>query len=301
MNPPNIPGYTADELEGLTPDELEALSDDTGDEAQNELEALAGNDDDTGKPADTGTGTGTDTTDTTDEQPDAPTYKAEAPADAAAQLATQQAARTQAKADDRTALKQLHEGVIDFDEYEAIKDKADAAREAADDAINSLKAVISKAEISAEMTQQEALRAWNTEVSGAMKASKAEGFDYAANPALHKELNGLVRAFAMEATENGMSDEGLKASKWALSQAQATMRTRHPELYKAPAAGQQQRQAGQPRHNLTTLGGLPSADRGLAENDTMRRIGQLEGDAHERAIGNMSEKEIDRLLADSDR
>ena len=129
-----------------------------------------------------------------------------------------------------------------------------------------------------------------------MKSSKAEGLDYATDAKLNKELNGLVRAFGMEATENGMSDVGLAASKWALAQAHAVMKVRHASLLIAQTPSQA-RAAGQPRHNLTTLGSLPSADRNLSEDgDAVSRLGRLEGEDLERAMASMSAAEIDKLM-----
>lgn len=69
---------------------------------------------------------------------------------------------------------------------------------------------------------------WDSAVANAIAVAKAtDNLDYRGNADLSKELDALVRTFAQEATNSGMTDEGLVASKWALEQALSVMRTRH--------------------------------------------------------------------------
>lgn len=306
MTTPNITGYTAAELESLTPEELSALESDAGDNAD-ELNEIANEGGDAAGDADPAAGkaegdkpaAGTDNALIPEDEPGtAPAYVAEAPADAAAQLDALKAAKIAAKAEDKAGLKQLMDGDIDFDQYEAIKNKAEEAIEAANESISTLNKALSKSEIASEMSQQEAARTWAGEVNNLMVAAKTEGLDYKASPALTKELNGLVRAFGQEATDNGMTDDGLKASKWALAQAHAMMKMRHPEMVKAPAAATQKKaDPNAPRHTLTTLNNMPNADRALGDNDTVAKFGMLEGEALERAMATMSPAEVEKLMA----
>lgn len=295
MKLPTIPGYTQEDLASLTPEELSALESDSGDNEE-ELTAIASTAD---GEVDTGVADPAaevvESVETPDDAPAAPAYTAAAPEDATTQLDAMKAAKATAKSEDKAALKKLMDGEIDFAEYEAIKDKSDSDIDAANESIASLKAVISKAEISAEMTAQETARAWTTEVSGLMTAAKTEGFDYKGNEALNKELNGLVRAFGQEATEQGMTDDGLKASKWALKQAHDVMKMRHADLVKTVAKPVPA--AGAPRHTLTTLNNMPNADRTLGDNDAISKFASLEGDDLERAMASMSKAEVEKLMA----
>lgn len=311
---PNIPGYSAEDLEALAPDELAALEAEhlAGNPGEAEaLAELAGEGAD-GSDAEDGTaaaGAGADgqagAEEGTDEPGDAPAYVATAPQDAEAQIKAQRDAIQAAKAAEKTALKQLHDGEIDFEEYDKIRNTSDAAVDAANEKLMELNLALNRAQVAEEMTQQQLARAWKGEVSELMKAAATEGLDYKGNAELNKELNGLVRAFGMEATERGMTDEGLKASKWALQQAHATMKLRHPELVKAapaPAAGAKPGEAaGKPadgkRHNLATLAQMPNADRPLGDTDDIAKFGQLEGEELEKAIAGMSPAQVEKLMA----
>lgn len=314
---PNIPGYTAEDLEALTPDEIEALENEhlAGNPADAaELAELAGEGAEGGDAAGTegkaegeqgAAGAAEGTTEATEEPGDAPAYVATAPQDAEAQIKAQRDAIQAAKAAEKTALKQLHDGEIDFEEYDQIRNTSDAAVDAANEKLMELNLALNRAQVAEEMTQQQLARAWKGEVSELMKAAATEGLDYKGNAELNKELNGLVRAFGMEATERGMTDEGLKASKWALQQAHATMKLRHPELVKAapaPAAGTKPNEAaGKPadgkRHNLATLASMPNADRPLGDTDDIAKFGQLEGEELEKAIAGMSPAQVEKLMA----
>lgn len=332
MKLPTIPGYSDRDLESLTPEELSALESDSGDDREG-IEALAKDDAAGGagategddKPAgagaaDDGKGAKVDADGkplaVADGKPageaaavvvDEPTqvrkaFTADVPADAVAQMDSAKTAKAAAKTADKEALRKLHDGEIDFEEYETIKTKSEADIETANDTISDLKAAISKAEISAAMTQQELAGAYEREVAGLLKQGKAEGLDYKGDAALNKELNGLVRAFGAEATENGLTDDNLEASKWALAQAHSVMRVRHAaKLTKPAAAGAagaaSENQPAAARHGLTTLAHMPNADRALGDTDAVAKFGQLEGDDLERAMATMSKAEIDKLMA----
>lgn len=310
---PNIPGYTAEDLEALTPDEIEALENEhlAGNPADAaELAELAGEGEEGGDAAGTDgeqdtEGAAEGATEAAEEPGDTPAYVANAPQDAEAQIKAQRDAIQAAKTAEKDALKKLHDGEIDFEEYDQIRNTSDAAVDAANEKLLELNLALNRAQVAEEMTQQQLARAWKGEVSELMKAAATEGLDYKGNAELNKELNGLVRAFGMEATERGMTDEGLKASKWALQQAHATMKLRHPELVKAapaPAAGTKPNEAaGKPadgkRHNLATLASMPNADRPLGDTDDIAKFGQLEGEELEKAIAGMSPAQVEKLMA----
>lgn len=320
---PNIPGFSAEDLEALAPEELAALEAEhlAGDsDSADALAELAG---EGGDGADGGDAAGTEgkaegeqgaagaaegTTEAAEEPSDTPAYVANAPEDAEAQIKAQRDAIQAAKTAEKDALKKLHDGEIDFEEYDQIRNTSDTAIEAANEKLLELNLALNRAQVAEEMTQQQLARAWKGEVSELMKTAATEGLDYKGNAELNKELNGLVRAFGMEATERGMTDEGLKASKWALQQAHATMKLRHPELVKAApsassaAPGAKTGEAtGKPadgkRHNLATLAQMPNADRPLGDTDDIAKFGQLEGEELEKAIAGMSPAQVEKLMA----
>lgn len=229
---------------------------------------------------------------------EAPTYTAVAPEDAATQIQALKDAKAAARAEDRAALKKVNDGELDFDEYEKIKDKADQTIEDANDKIADINKAISKAEVALEMTAQATQRAWDGAIKATMASAKAEGLDYTGNEALNKELNGLVRAFGLEASERGMSDVGLKASKWALQQAHDTMKLRHPELVVATkSVAVKQQEPGAPRHKLVTLAAMPNADRAPIEGDEVSRFAATPGHKVGEAIASMSKADAEKLFA----
>lgn len=308
---PTIPGYTEADLASLTPEELSALESDQGDNLD-DIKALAEGGEGGEKGADDGKGDEGKPNATGAEAETAPEggepaaavktgYVAEAPADAAEQLTTLKAAKQAAKDQDKEALKKLHDGEIDFEDYQKVKDAADTAIDEASEKISALQSVVSKAEISAEMTQQEVARAWQTEVGAMMKTGKSEGLDYAKDEALGKELDGLVKAFSVEAGARGMTDEGLAASKWALQQAHATMKMRHADKVVKPAEEPGKGKEGEAnsgqRHSLTSLARMPNADRAQGDNDAISKFGDLQGEDLELAMARMTPAEVEKLMA----
>jgi hypothetical protein len=304
--------YTASELESLTPDEREAMQGDDSDAAYTaELagetaESRAGE----GPGADDKGADGKPTASTEEEgektaiEEDAPIddrlFVAEAPADAAAQLEALKTAKTAARNEEREAHKKLMAGDMDEEAYDAIKTKT-----------SDLKQAISEASLSERMTQQQMKKAWVAEVENAFKSGKAEGIDIGSDEALNLEFNAYLKANSELASKKGMTDVGLKASKWALEQAQKTMRAMHPELLKkadpkpgdTPKPGEAPKPANKaaagvkPRHDLTTLGNLPNADRALDDSDDVAEIGMLEGEELERRMASMSKGDVEKMMA----
>jgi hypothetical protein len=302
-NNPTIPGYSDADLDGMSPDEIQALQDDAIEGAQDadELALIAEEgDEDTTKDADgkmIEAKADAANDDTPAEEPAARrAYTAAAPTDAAAQLEAFKLARTTAKADDKAALKRLHDGEIDFEEYETAKTKADDAIDAADDAINALRRDINKAEIAAEMTSQAKQTEWANELTNLTKTAKAEGLDYS-SAAMNKEFNDLLYGFAIVAERNNLSDDNLEASRWALKQAHDMMRFKHAAILTKPAAAAAASAPAAQRHNLQSLGGLPNADRAQPDSDSIAKFGSLEGDDLERALASMSKADVDKLMA----
>ena len=304
--------YTKEELATLTPEELSALELENGDE--DILNELAGNDDQASDDA----SANSDQDNADDANTDA---NASAAGDADTAKTDDEAKSDQEKTDDQSqgdAIKPIYqaESAADFDSQrttlltqknEAFAKLIDGEITAAEystienEVLSKIRAIDSaevKAQVSAEMTQQQMLREWEKEVNSLVVSAKKEGLDYDGNEKLKDELNTLVRVFGAEAEQKGMSDEGLKASKWALAQAHSVMKTRHGILAPAPKAQQQVPATEKaPRHNLQTLSGLPNADRAQIDNDTISRLGGLVGEELEMAMATMSEKDVNKLMA----
>lgn len=299
--------YTKEELATLTPEELSALELENGDE--DILNELAGDDDqandesassdeaakasadasvsdDAAKTGDEAAST--DNVDNSDDQSQGdaikPIYQAETVADSSTE-------RTALITQKNEAFAKLIDGEITAAEYSTIENDVLAKIRAIDTAEV-------KAQVANEMTQQQMIREWEKEVNSLVASAKKEGLDYASNQELNTEFDTLVRVFSAEAAQKGMSDEGLRASKWALAQAHSVMKTRHGIVSQAPKAQEQvPASEKQPRHNLQTLSGLPNADRAQVDNDTISRLGGLVGEDLELAMATMSEKDVNKLLA----
>lgn len=313
-------GYTAEDLKFLTPDEIAALENDAGDEdgiikdiaegadGTKEAEAKA-EPEGTAKPeveaenkpeaepkADAKPGEDTPEPKADDAQELSPAERTKPLYKSDAEVADSKAQREELSTEKATALAKLLEGEITAAEYSAIDTRVQSEISKLDRAETKAE---TKAEVSAEMTQQQLMREWDREVVALAKQAKTEGIDYA-DEKLGKEFDTLVRVFGAEALANGMTDDNLAASKWALTQAHSTMKVRHgttaavPVTAAVPALPEKKEE---PRHALRTLGALPVADAQKVDNDPIARFATLEGEDLERALAKMSPEEIERLLA----
>lgn len=293
--------YTAEELAILTPDERSAIEADEGaDEA--EIAAIAGEeeldqaDDAADTPADTaGEGSEATTAATTPADADAEpevdddgVFRFEAPADAAEK-------RTALRTERSEAFTKLMDGTITTEDYNAIETRVA-------DELETLAKQVSKAELATAMNEQQTAREWKKTVNAHFDAAKAIGADYIAKPELHKEFDGLVKIFANEAAAKGLTDVGLKASKYALEQAQMVMNARHG--FKAATTPAEKVQtdaekaiaeANSVRHSLKTLSNIPAADRVLTDESPLSKIATLEGEELELYMATLSPADLKRL------
>jgi hypothetical protein len=341
--------YSAADLEGLTPEELSALENEAGDEDGVIAEIAASGDEGAeaaaaaaktaegaaaegaaGAQADAGEDAAAAAQAAAASAPAAEgaaapqpvTYHADA-GDVAKDVQTQKDAIKAARAEKSEALQKLNDGEIEFEEYAKVEAAADGKIDAAQDKILEINRAATRAEVASELTQQQQVKAWNGMVSGYMADAKAkDGLDFAgdAGKGLREELNGLVRAFAQEAVHGQKlsDDESMAASRWALEQAAAVMRMRHPKAAAAapaaaggaaapaaasaaaaPAVAAAAGTAGAaaPRHNVTTLGGMPNAAPTQLQDDTLSKLGALQGEDLELALARLSPAEAERLLA----
>jgi hypothetical protein len=239
------------------------------------------------------------------------TYKVD-PGDAEKTIAEQKAAVKAEKTKELEALQKLNDGEITFEDYSAIRADVETAVEAATEKIDAAKNLIQRAQISREMSEQQIASAWTGEVSAALSDLAKAGIDCKAKPELMAELNALVRAYGDQAATNGLSDEnGLAASKWALAQAQKVMQLQHgkPAAAGPGAAGATAAAAATAgaaaaaaapaaaRHGLTTLGGLPGADRSQVESDLLAKVGTLQGEELEVFLASQPKDVVERLMA----
>lgn len=293
-----IQGYTPEELAILTPDERSAIEADDSTDAD-EIAAIAGEgeaDPDAAADDSAATTTEADPADaaaaaTTEEEPtidDDGVFRFEAPADAAER-------RTALRTERSEAFTKLMDGTITTEEYNAIETRV------ADD-LETLAAQVSKAELATAMNEQQTAREWKKAVASHFDAAKAIGADYKANPKLHKEFDGLLKVFAAEAAAKGMSDVGLKASKYALEQAQLVMNARHgfkaeaaPGAKTQTAAEKAIAEANSVRHSLQTLSNIPAADRVLTDESPLAKVSTLEGEDLELYLASLSPADLKRL------
>jgi hypothetical protein len=203
-----------------------------------------------------------------------------------------------ARTDEQAALKKLNDGEITFEEYSKVRTDVDTKVDAANDKILEINRAVARAEVSVELTAQQQANAWKGMLNDYVKVAKGDGLDFQANEALRGEFNSLLKAFASEASDKGLSDDNnMEASRWALDQAKQIMAIRHPKPAApspAPAPGAAAPAAGAPAapaapaaspapaaaalNGLQTLSTMPSAAAAPVADDVMSKIGALEGE-----------------------
>lgn len=278
-------GITEADLALLNPAERAIMESDDDEGDQDEMEALAGDDDaddaDDATPAASKAASpaAVEAVESTTDDDDALTFTAKTPADAAAQ-------RTALETRKNESFSQLMAGEIEPEAYQKVESEVSAAME------KLLQASITDA-VTSELTQAQLTKQWRSEIAVLIKTAAAEGMDYKADEKLAAEFDRLVKVYGTEAIEAGMDDAGLKASKWALQEAHRTMKARHPDLVKvnpnAPA------NTGKTRARAD-LGAIPPNLRGAPVAAAASVGGEF---AHmEGLIGADSEKAFARLTKD---
>jgi hypothetical protein len=208
---------------------------------------------------------------------------------------TQKQAIKDARAEKRKGLMQLNDGEIDGEAYAKIEDAAEEKIDAANDKLMELNRAQARVEVSVELTAQQQQNSWKSMLNEFVSKAKGEGIDLQADEGKRGEFNSLLKAFAQEASDKGMTDDdGMKASRWALDQAAAVLAFRYPKAAAAPAAGAPAAgpaaapAAGTPAAapvaaaaalgGLTTLAKMPAAAAAPVADDVMARINTLEGE-----------------------
>jgi hypothetical protein len=243
------------------------------------------------------------------------TYRAEV-GEVAKDIQAQKDTISAARAEKREGLKKLNDGEIDFEEYTRIETTADSKIDGANEKILELNRSQTRAEVSVELTQQQQVNAWRSMVQDYVKGAKdKDGIDYTgdAGKANRDELGRLTKAFAVEAEEKGLSDDnGMEASRWALEQAAAVMRVRHPKAAAAatpaaatPAAAPASAAAtpaatpaapAAARDGIpTTLAHMPAAAAAPVADDVMTKISALQGEDLELYLASLPKGEYERV------
>ncbi len=218
-----------------------------------------------------------------------PIYTAQAPDDIGAQLAKVNA--------DRVALfKQYNEGEIDGDEYLAKSTELETARDGL------LKDQI-KAQVSSEMTEQQATRAWQNTVADFFANSKSAGFDYAdpANQAAKDYLNTRVKAMAELHDDSPEGWKALLDEAHSLTAAKFKIQTKPAQQQNQQAQQTQQvaktpAQSRQPDLSKVppTLRQAPPAADASVSGDEFSHLGGLDGIALEKAVAKLTPEQQQR-------
>lgn len=198
------------------------------------------------------------------------------------------------------AFAKLMEGEIDAAEYKKVEKEVDGELQ------KLLEARITD-NVTNTLTTANINKAWKAEVSTALKAAASDGIDYSKDEAKMKELDRLIRVFGAEATEAGMTDDGLKASKWALGQALDTMKRRHGTASPAAGEGKSGTKPAAPNSRAGKAPDLSAIPPGLSKapiaagadggGDEFAHLASLKGAALEKAIARMTPEQQDRYLA----
>lgn len=218
---------------------------------------------------------------------EAPIYKADTPADVDAKLKEIQQARRQARRD-------YEEGTLDEDQYDAKLDALDQQR----DTINR---AITRAEVSAEMTQQQLQKSYTQTVDTFMADMKRAGIDYrdAKNAEAAKYLNARLIALAQADHEQTpqawreLMDEAhaLTARKFSI-QAKTEPKADPKQASKQAPANRRPDLSGIP----PTVGRGPGAANAAVTGDEFAHMEGLSGIALEREFSKMSPEQQDRYL-----
>lgn len=224
------------------------------------------------------------------EAPFVPTFKAEVPADAAAQIAAE-------KAKDAEAFGKLMEGLIEPAEYQRIKGETEAR-------VEELRTAALQAEIfnkaNEQFAAQAAEREWRRTEATQMQAFKDEGLDYRAKPGLLAAFNVHLKALGAD-PKNERRD-----AAWFLTEAHKLTKaelgiagTAKPATTTKPNETPSGTPRGvDPNDIPPTLRGVPAAGNNAVQTDEFAHMRNLTGVAYEKAFAGLTEAQRDRFMAE---
>ena len=265
-------------------------------------------------------GAGTEQADDGEEQPaaraaparpaDAPIYTAAVPADAEAQLKAiddwKRGELGKVNAERAALLKQFNDGDLDADAFSAadakLLDRRDEIGEEATRRREPIVLAVNRAQVAAEMTQQQMLNAWKATFTSFFAEQKSAGFDYRAeaNKDALAFFDARVKALAdaYEDTPEGWKDlladaHALTARKFGIPEPKpAKAAEAKPDSKPEPKA----RTSRQPDLSKVppTIGRAPAAANPNVSGNEFAHLDGLDGVALEKAVMKMSKEQQER-------
>lgn len=287
----NAQGYTEQDLSMLAPSEIESLlyvpaNDESGNVSSDPHgDAAAAQDAANAR-------TAADAITTSDEDADQvvtlpaeapfiPQYSAEVPADAADQIKA-------LKAEEGAAFKQLMDGEIDSDSYQAIRERVEAQADALK--TQALTASIFQ-QANTQAAEQTARAEWNKSESASFATFKAEGLDYKAKPSLLAAYNTNLKALGADPKNEN------RDAVWFLTEAhRLTKDDLGFTATKKPAPVAQNRVDMQ--EMPPTLRSVPVAATGSVNADEFAHMRNLDGIELEKAHARLTNDQRDRWMAE---
>jgi hypothetical protein len=216
-----------------------------------------------------------------------PQYSADVPEDAADRIKA-------LKAEESTAFKQLMDGEIDSDAYQAIRSRVEA--ETDDLKTQALTASIFS-QANAQAAEQTARAEWNRAEAQAFNAFKAEGLDYKGKPALLAAYNTHLKALGADPKNEN------RDAPWFLAEAHRITKA-DLGFVTTPPATNTNKPAPNARNGVDlselppTLRSVPVAATGSVNADEFAHMRNLEGIELERAHARLTPEQRDRWMAE---
>jgi hypothetical protein len=216
-----------------------------------------------------------------------PQYSADVPADADAQIKA-------LRLEERAAFKQLMDGEIDADEYQAIRDRTES--EADELKTKALTASIFE-QANAQAAEQAARNEWMRAEKAAFESFKADGLDYKSKPALLAAYNTNLKALGADPKNEN------RDAAWFLSEAHKLTRadlgfTTASKVPNTP--GKIPKRVDAPEIP-PTLRGTPASATGAVNSDEfshLRTLMDSDPIGFERAVAKLTPEQRDRWMAE---
>ena len=299
--------FSDEDLARMTPAEREAVTADDDDSDMQTIANETGGDDGDAAGAGSGKPADKDVTDVTDKNESRNTSQDDNSPTAAYVTSgvdnyDEQVSTLETKKDD--AFKKMMDGEITDAEYRTIDKEVSSELRALDRAMT-------KAEVSNEMTNQQATTAWLDYVDAQIQTSAKAGADLSANEALMAELDRTVKLLAGQVRTDPDMVKHLSPTKpgalitnvdkWVLNEAIEIVKARN-KMTAAPGKGDTtppKSRAGTPP-DLSglppNLARVPAAKDADAGGDEFAHLANLTGTDYEKALAKLSPDQIERFM-----
>lgn len=197
------------------------------------------------------------------------------------------------------AFKQMMDGEMSDADYRKLE------KEVASE-IRQLDRAQTKAELSSEMTRQQATSSWLEYVDAQIQSNKSAGADLTASPKLMEELDRTVRLLAAQATQDPSMVAHLKPTKqgalitnvdkWVLNEAIEIVKTRNNLLAKAPIEDAKRSRAPDLSKIPPSLARVPPAADPIVTGDEFANLSGLKGADYERALARLTPDQLERFM-----